>query len=114
VSKYQPPAQTVMAWLKANLGSRALAPLTGSDTRALRAAVQIIEQYSYDRCPALVEAFGMVVCRMQPSTAELAYHSIAHVMDWSDRSEIWVKAGLPEFAPRLCAFEPGGSCKEAA
>jgi hypothetical protein len=105
VSKYQPPAQTVMPWLTANLGSRALAPLTGSDTRALRAAVQIIEQYSYDREPLLLKAFSIVVLRMQSSTQELAYHCIAHVMDWSDRSRLWVEAGLPEFAPRRCAFE---------
>ena len=47
---------------------------------------------------------------MQPSTQELAYHAIAHVMDWSDRAELWIKAGLPEFATRQCSFEPGGSC----
>jgi hypothetical protein len=30
-------------------------------------------------------------------------------MDWSNRSELWVKAGLPEFGPQKCSFEPGGS-----
>lgn len=107
---YHPPACTVLDWLRANLGGRALAPLTGSDTRALRAAVQIIEQYSYDNDPDVLEAFRLIVMRMQRHTRELAYHAIAHPMDWSDRQRLWCKAGLTPFAPALkCSFEPGGS-----
>jgi hypothetical protein len=107
--KYQPHSVTIFPWLRSNLGRRCLAPLTGCDTRALRAAVEIIELYSYDPAPSVLEAFGAIVRRMQPSTQELAYHAIAHVMDWSNRSELWVKAGLPEFGPQKCSFEPGGS-----
>jgi hypothetical protein len=107
-TKPKPPSETVMPWLRSNLGPRCLAPLTGTDARALRAAVQIIELYAYDDAPSVLEAFGHIVRRMQPSTQELAYHAIAHVMDWSDRSRIWVKAGLPEFGPVQCSFEPGG------
>lgn len=110
ISDYQPPAATVLDWLYANLGGRALAPLTGSDTKALRASVQIMEQYGYDRHPSLIDAFALVVFRMQPKTRELAYHAIAHPLDWSDRHKIWMAAGLPAFAPSMkCSFEPGGS-----
>jgi hypothetical protein len=104
----KPVAQTVMPWLRANLGDRCLAPLTGTDARALMAAVQIIELYSYHDRPEIIQAFGLVVGAMQPHCQEFAYHSIAHVMNWEDRSRIWVAAGLPEFAPRKCSFEPGG------
>lgn len=104
------PACTVIEWLRANLGSRALAPLTGSDTRALRAAVQLIEQYSYDRHANVLHAFAYCVSRMQSTTRELAYHAIAHPMDWSDRQTVWKASGLGDFSPKLkCSFEPGGS-----
>lgn len=102
----KPASQTIYAWLKANLGPKCLAPLTGQDAKALLAAVQTIELYSYDRNPAVIDAFSLIVRRMQPQCQELAYHSIAHVMDWSDRATIWQGAELPHFAPlRRCAFE---------
>ncbi|HEV2391062.1 MAG TPA: hypothetical protein VG146_01730 [Verrucomicrobiae bacterium] len=113
MSDYEPSAATVLDWLHSNLGGAALAPLTGSDTHALRAAVQIMEQYAYDRHPGLLNAFAEVVGRMQPKTRELAYHAIAHPLDWSDRARVWAEAGLGTpvfFQPRMkCSFEPGGS-----
>lgn len=112
------PAETVLDWLRSNLGSAALGPLTGSDTRALRAAVQIIEQFAYDRDPSLLAAFRCVVGRMLPHNQELAFHAIAHVLNWDDRIEIWSVA----FAARpsefkfkwKCSFEPGGCYKDLA
>jgi len=114
--RHRPPAETVLDWLHSNLGGRALAPLTGSDTRALRAAVQIIEQFSYDQHPDVLRAFAYVVSRMQPHTRELAYHAIAHPLDWSDREKLWHASGLAgaflnSLPPKMkCSFEPGGSC----
>ena len=111
-------AETIMPWLRANLGSRCLAPLTGPDARALRAAVQIIDLYCYCPSERLIEAFGKVVATMQPHCQEFAYHSIAHVMNWEDRPKIWADAcecsdgelvELPQLTTRRCAFEPGGS-----
>ena len=104
--KTKPVCETVLPWLKANLGPRCLAPLTGADAKALAAAVQIIELYSYDSSPHVLAAFGIIVGRMQPSTQELAYHAIAHVLDWDDRARIWFSASLPEFEPRRCLHEP--------
>jgi hypothetical protein len=103
--KNTPACETVFPWLRANLGKHCLAPLTGTDRKALEAAVQIISLYAYAEAPSVIEAFGIVVRRMQPSTQELAYHAIAHVTDWSYRSRIWVAAGLPEFAPARCVYE---------
>lgn len=109
--KPKPPCETVYPWLRANLGKNCLAPLTSTDARALSAAVQIVELYAYCHSPEVARAFGDVVRCMQSSTREFAYHAIAHVMDWSDRSKIWSKAGLPAFTPRRCAFEgePAGA-----
>ena len=103
--KDKPVCETVFPWLRANLGKNCLGALTGTDRKALEAAAQIISLYSYDEAPSVIEAFGIVVRRMQPSTQQLAYHAIAHVTDWSYRSRIWIAAGLPEFAPVRCAFE---------
>jgi len=103
--KTKPKCETLLPWLRANLGKSCLGPLTGTDAKALAAAVQTVELYAYDPSPAVISAFGQIVSRMQPSCQELAYHAIAHVMDWSDRSRIWIAAGLPEFSRRKCAFE---------
>lgn len=90
----KPYCKSLTAWLIANLGKGCLAALTGTDSRALQAAVHIIDAHSYDRSRANVDAFGLVVGRMQKSTQYLAFHAIAHVMDWDDRAPIWASAGL--------------------
>ncbi len=111
MSKPAKPCTTIAKWLRENLGPRCLAPLTGTDSRALDAAVQIIELWAYDRDHHLEVAFGLVVARMQPKCRELAYHAIAHVVEWSDRARIWDAAGLEPFVPAVCAYEPGGSAR---
>lgn len=116
MSEYQPPASTVLDWLRSNLGSRALAPLTGTDTKMLRAAVQIIEAWGYHRVPQLLQAFAFVVAQMQTKTQWLAYHAIAHPLDWSDRDRVWNMAGLnPKILIAVkCSFEPGGTYVDLA
>jgi len=106
--KPKPFCESLRPWLRDNLGKRCLAPLTGTDARALAAAVHVIDLYSYHGDKNLLPAFAAIVRCMQPTTQELAYHAIAHVMDWSNRREFWLEAGLPEFNPRVCAFESGG------
>lgn len=82
-------------WLVANLGKEALGALTGTDAKALDAAVHIVELYAYDQSPRVAHAFGLVVARMQPSTRYLAFHSIAKIMEWDTRLELWTLANLP-------------------
>ncbi len=103
----KPPCVTVLPWLRANLGKQCLAPLTSTDSYALRAAVQCVELYAYTSSQDAVGAFALVVGQMQPHTRRLAYHAIAHVMDWGHRAELWERAGL-DLPPNLglCAFEP--------
>ena len=110
MSAPKPAAVTIFPWLKANLGKGCLAPLTGTDARALKAAVEIINLYNYAGHRDLLEAFATVVYQMQPHCQQFAFHAIAHVMDWHNRQEIWEMAGLPFPEPiSKCAAEPGGS-----
>jgi hypothetical protein len=103
----KPHSITISRWLKDNLGKNALAGQTGTDQRALLAAVQIIELYSYDLHQPLLAAFGAVVERMQEKQRFLAYHAIAHVLDWTYRKPVWIGAGLPELTNIPgCIFEP--------
>ena len=104
--KNKPKCETVLPWLKANLGQRCLVALTNTDALALASAVQIVELYAYTQEPALAKAFGIVVRQMQDSTMELAYHAIAHSLDWHDRSRLWFAAGLDPIMVRKCAAEP--------
>lgn len=90
----KPVCASLRPFLTANLGRHALGALTGTDSKALAAAVHIIELYAYDRDDSVLSAFHDVVLRMQPSTRRLAYEAVAHVMDWPDRDRVWQRAGL--------------------
>jgi hypothetical protein len=112
MAKPQPPCVEIYKWLQCNLGKRCLAPLTGSDHKALDAAVQTVQLWTYcDDRASVAKAFGIIVSQMQPGTRWLAYHSIAKVSDWGFRDELWDAAGL-DFEDirdaRECSFGPGG------
>lgn len=101
-----------MSWLKLNLGPHCLGALTGQDTRALRAAVQIVELYQYcDDSQSCAQAFGLIVRQMQPSTRRLAFHAIAMLTEWEYRATLWELARLPPFSehPGVCKFERQGA-----
>ena len=110
-TKQKLPAETVSKWLRDQLGKHCLGGLTGQDWKALQAAAQIIHLYAYDGNKNVLQAFALVVSRMQRSQQELAYHAIAHVLDWPERDRIWLSlpALEPIASPRVCAWEPGGS-----
>lgn len=88
-----PTCKGLMKWLRLNLGRSALAALTGTDSKALCAAVHILELYNYGGDDSTLEAFRLVVLKMVHP--ELAYHAIAYLMDWHNRGEVWAAAGLP-------------------
>jgi len=100
----------IVSWLWSNLGRAAVAPITGTDAKALFAAAGIVNLWGYSKSRKSAEAFGLVVQEMQPSTRELAYHIIAAETDWSFRAQLWAQAGLPPLPQaRVCSFERGGS-----
>jgi len=104
-----PACKTLPTWLRENLGRECLGVLTGTDTRALAGAVHTLELYAGERDPAVLVAFRVLVEAMQPSARELAYHAIAHVMDWDDRFWVWESAGLPALdRMRICKHSPEG------
>lgn len=101
----KPHAATIIKWLRDN--DQSLGCLTGGSSKALLAAVQIIGAYSYcdsEAEPLLLSAFRSVVMTMPPNQRHLAYHSIAHVLNWSDREKLWTRAELPP-------LEHVGRCK---
>jgi hypothetical protein len=104
----------IIKWLQNNLGKRATAGLTSTDTVALVTATNLSNLISYESAPPeLFEAYRSIVLQMQNRNQQLAYHAIACELDWSHREMIWQKSGLTAFAfdliPKLkCAFEPGG------
>ena len=102
----KPPCITVLPWLRANLGKHCLAPMTSTDLYALRAAVQCVELFAYTGSQSALAAFAGCVNQMQPGTRRLAYHAIAHVMDWGHRAELWQRAQLDPVNAGLCACEP--------
>lgn len=103
---------TYQAWLRANLGKRALAPLTSQDARALDAAASVAALWQYSQRQTVADAFGTIVLLMQATTQHLAFHLVAQVGDWEDRATLWNMAGLP-YPTGLyrCANEPGGSAR---
>lgn len=101
--------QSIFPWLKMQLGPRCLAPLTSHDYAALQAAVQIAALWARGDCAhrrASAQAFGLCVRQMQEHVWHFAFHSVAHVADWSHRWQLWREAGLPEIRPPCCKFGP--------
>lgn len=114
----KPVCEEIRPWLRDNLGKGALAALTGTDSRALDAAVHIIALYNYcyskDEGPLLL-ALRAVVMAMQPQCREFVYHAIAHQMEWNARERLWALANLPVIEkPMICIYEPGGARRLAA
>lgn len=101
----KPACQTVGPWLLANLGKGSLGVLTGTDSRALAAALHIVELYAVTGDEAVLEAFRVVVLQMQPSARHLAYHATAHLMEWESRARVWQRAGLAPIPVPRCEFE---------
>ncbi len=103
----QPLAVTIKPWLRAQLGKSCFAGLCSGELDALCAAIHVIGIYAYRPLPSLLEAFAHVVLTMQEHNRFLAYHAIAHVMDWPDRARLWHLAGLPDCGPGQCIDERG-------
>jgi hypothetical protein len=100
-------SDVIVPWLKDNLGPKCTGILTGTDLRALKASVLIVDlMTSAGYLPTLCGAFAAVVREMQPQSRFLAYHAIACASDWSYRELIWQKSGLETIpSPPLCRWE---------
>lgn len=111
-NKQKQPAETVTTWLRANLGPRSLAPLTTTDAAALRAVAQVAAAGAFTGLDAVMPSLAPLIHLMQPHTQHLAYHAIAHSLDWSDRDAVWTACGFTERPLSRCAFEPGGDYRD--
>jgi len=106
-------AREIVRWLKAN--GLACGVLTGTDVRALAASCAILDVMCVaGRDSRLLDAYALTVSLMQPKAIHLAYHAIAMVMDWGERSVVFAMAGLSlreslrqgQHAWPLALFEP--------
>ncbi|MDE2104497.1 MAG: hypothetical protein KGL39_45095 [Patescibacteria group bacterium] len=110
----------IRSWLIANLGPRALAPLSSHDWNALLASVALTPLISHESAPPrLFTAYANIVMEMQEHTRWLAFHAIAMELDWGHRFMIWEQSNhhrdfeQPLMPPTsLCCFESGGGGQE--
>lgn len=86
-----PPAPEWVKWLRAwaKNNGESLAPLTGTDFRALAAIAALWELYSMERHARVLDAVRIALGEMQPSTRHFARPLIARAMDWSDQDKLW-------------------------
>lgn len=89
MSRRPPPerADAPLRWLGARQCD--LAPLTGTDTKALLAIAYCWRLYAYTRSPGVLDAIRNLLREMQPKCAPLTRDLIAWAMDWSDREKLW-------------------------
>jgi hypothetical protein len=66
-----------------------LAPLTGTDARALDAFVACLKLYAYTGERRVIGAASTVLIEMQDSTRWIARELIPFVMNWEDRERLW-------------------------
>jgi hypothetical protein len=78
---------TPVGWLKANGVN--LAPLTGTDRRALKAVAEAWTVYADTRHARILDAIAILLIEMQPWSVELTKLLIARAMDWGDVDAIW-------------------------
>lgn len=86
-------------WLKAR--GYSLAPLTGTDYKALDAIAQLWHLFVYTRDENLLVAIGYAARHMQQSTLFFARELAAHAGNWEDRDVWWPHV---ERARRLVAL----------
>ncbi len=96
MSSRRPPRAEPLRWLASlrddsSVPTRKLnlAPLTGTDTKALIAIAYCWQLFAYTRSPSVLHAIQNLLSEMQESTAPLTRDLIAWAMDWSDRERYW-------------------------
>lgn len=82
-----PSVNEPLRWLASN--GHNLAPLTGTDRKALLAIAACWDLFAYTRSLRTLHAIQALLTQMQPTTAPITRDLIARSMDWSDRDRYW-------------------------
>lgn len=82
-----PSVNEPLRWLASN--GHNLAPLTGTDRKALLAIAACWDLFAYTRSLRTLHAIQALLTQMQPTTAPITRDLIARSMDWSDRERYW-------------------------
>jgi len=91
----KPRCDDVFAWLRLRLGQTALAPLTGTTGRALRAYVHLLDAWCSSRSESVEAALRATLAILQPSEWELAAWAIVAVGDWGFVADLWPRIKPP-------------------
>jgi len=91
----------ISEWMCENYGGTCMGALTGTDWKAMRAIVALLELHAYAPEPTHWQAFAILVETMQEKTRWMAHAIIAMVLNWDDRNRLWMRAKLPPFTNPL-------------
>jgi hypothetical protein len=95
MSRNRTPEQTALYFVRYHLGKHAFAPLTGTDWRAWRAFVHLLELYGVSRGRGAIEALrACYACTLrsygaQGDVAAVFLQTIPAMLDWSDTRTLW-------------------------
>lgn len=78
-----------LKWVANRLGKQALAPLTGTDRKALDGFLHALRLWRAAPDDHVIAALRALVMVMQPSTRHIAKAAIPGMLDWSDEDVIW-------------------------
>ena len=93
--------QIAKEFIRAHLGRNAFAPFTGTDWRAWRAFINLLELWGVSRDPNSVDAMRATLACAQISVMDLFVQSIPAMLDWCHVAELW---------PQIAPFAALGKC----
>lgn len=88
-------------FVRGHLGRGAFAPLTGTDWRAWKAFVYLVELWGVSRDPRALEAMRATVACAQTrheDVMKVFVQTIPAMLDWCDVAILWPKIAPPEIA----------------
>ena len=88
-------------FIRAHLGRNAFAPLTGTDWRAWRAFVHLVELWGVSRDPRALDAMTHCIACAQTrhdDVMQVFVQTIPAMLDWSDVARIWPRIVPVELA----------------
>jgi len=97
--------QIASEFVRAHLGRNAFAPLTGTDWRAWKAFVYLLELWGVSRDSRAVDAMRSTLACAQLSVLDIFIQTIPGVLDWYDVRQLWPSIVPANAADDLAALD---------